>query len=119
MFASSFSHRIFVLLHRLFGCDALITPIGDSPYYRVSKEEEMEMVGVLTETAPVAKTLPLLTGGGRLDNLSALITPYEKAKIPYGVVFGALIFNSDGRPEEMARAVVQRVSEIKASQSWS
>lgn len=109
----SFSPRIFALLHRLFGCDAFITPIGDVDYYRISKEEELEMSRELTRDLPIKKTLPLLTGGARLHNLEQIIAPYEKAKMLYGVVFGTLIFTSEKSPEEMARSVVSKTTEIK------
>jgi ribulose 1,5-bisphosphate carboxylase large subunit-like protein len=112
-FATCFSHRIYALLHRLFGADAFITPIGDTHYYRASKAEEHEMVHALTSELPVAKTLPLLTGGGRMENLAAIVESYEEDRTPYGIVLGGLIFNSVNEPREMARAVVQKVNEVK------
>lgn len=112
IYATCFSHRIFALLHRLFGCDALISPIGDTHYYRASKEEEVEIVTTLTSELPIANTLPLLTGGGSMENLSTIMAPYEAAKVPYGVVLGGLIFNSANKPAEMARAVVEKVASI-------
>jgi ribulose 1,5-bisphosphate carboxylase large subunit-like protein len=113
IYATCFSHRIYALLHRLFGADAFITPIGDTHYYRASKAEEREMVHTLTSQLPIAKTLPLLTGGGRMDNLAAIIESYEEDQTPYGIVLGGLIFNSDNEPREMARAVVQKINEVK------
>src|SRR5207302_805843 len=113
VFATCFSHRLYALLHRLFGSDAFITPIGDTHYYRASKEDEVEMVSVFTSELPVAKTLPLLTGGGSLDNLATVMTPYESSKVPYGIVLGGLIFNSQKTPREMARSVLQKVAEVK------
>jgi ribulose 1,5-bisphosphate carboxylase large subunit-like protein len=113
LYATCFSNRIYALLHRLFGTDAFITPIGDTHYYRASKVEECEMVHALTSDLPIAKTLPLLTGGGRMNNLATLMAPYEEAQIPYGIVLGGLIFNSNKAPREMARTVVQKVKEVK------
>lgn len=111
----SFSPRIFALLHRLFGCDGYITPIGDAGYFRINKQEEREMVEELTKDLPIKKTLPLLTGGARLINLEEIISPYERMNIPYGVVFGTLIFSSGKPPEEMATLVVEKVKNIKTT----
>jgi len=113
IYATCFSHRIYALLHRLFGVDAFIAPIGDTHYYRASKAEECEMVHAFTSELPIAKTLPLLTGGGRMDNLAAIMESYEEDQTPYGIVLGGLIFNSVNEPREMARAVVQKVNEVK------
>jgi ribulose 1,5-bisphosphate carboxylase large subunit-like protein len=113
IYATCFTPRIYAILHRLFGADALITPIGNTHYYRASKAEECEMVHAFTSELPIAKTLPLLTGGGRMDNLETIMTPYEAEKIPYGIVLGGLIFNSDKEPKQMARGVVQRIKEVK------
>lgn len=109
----SFSPRLYARLHRLFGCDALITPIGDTHYYRASKEEEFEMVKALTEDAPVKPTLPFLTGGGVLENVKEIMDPYEREGMPYGMVFGTLVFGSKETPEEMARAVTKLIKEKK------
>jgi ribulose 1,5-bisphosphate carboxylase large subunit-like protein len=113
LYATCFSNRLFASLHRLFGSDALITPIGDTHYYRASKEDEGEMVSALTSELPIAKTLPLLTGGGRMDNLGTILARREAAGSPYGIVLGGLIFNSGKRPGEMAHAVVKKVAEVK------
>lgn len=113
VYAGSFSHRLYALLHRLFGVDALITPIGDTHYYRASKQDEREIVNTLTSQSPIAKTLPMLTGGGRLDNLASIMVPYGSNKTPYGIVLGGLIFNSDKPPREMARTVVEVIEESK------
>ena len=112
IYATCFSHRIFALLHRLFGCDALISPIGNTHYYRASKEDEGEMVTAFTSELPIAKTLPLLTGGGSMENLATIMDPYEAQKVPYGIVLGGLIFNSQKGPTDMARAVVQKVAAV-------
>ncbi len=112
VYATSFSHRLYALLHRLFGTDGFISPIGETHYYRASKADEAEMVNTFTSELPIPKTLPLLTGGGSMSNLAGLMAPYEKAKVPYGIVLGGLIFNSDKPPKEMARAVVQRVAAV-------
>lgn len=71
------------------------------------------MVNALTSELPIAKTLPLLTGGGRIDNLNAILARREATGEPYGIVLGGLIFNSGKAPREMARAVVQKVTEVK------
>ncbi len=112
VYATCFSHRLYALLHRLFGSDAFISPIGETHYYRASKADEAEMVNAFTSELPIAKTLPLLTGGGSMSNLASLMAPYEAAKVPYGIVLGGLIFNSSKPPREMARSVVQRVGEV-------
>lgn len=109
----SFSPKLYARLHRLFGCDALITPIGDTHYYRASKEEEHEMVKALTEDAPVKPTLPFLTGGGVLENVQEIMDPYERGQVPYGMVFGTLVFGSKETPEEMASAVTKLIKEKK------
>jgi ribulose 1,5-bisphosphate carboxylase large subunit-like protein len=117
VYATSFSHRLYAQLHRLFGCDAMITPIGDTHYYRASQAEESEIVHTLTSQLPIAKTLPLLTGGGSMENLSRIMIPYETAGVPYGIVLGGLIFNSDRPPATMASAVLQKVAQVKADVS--
>jgi ribulose 1,5-bisphosphate carboxylase large subunit-like protein len=119
VYATSFSHRLYAQLHRLFGCDAFISPIGDTHYYRASQADESEIVDAFTSDLPIVKTLPLLTGGGSMENLSRIMTPYERSGAPYGIVLGGLIFNSEKSPTEMARAVVQRVTLVKASISQS
>lgn len=113
-YAATFDHRVFALLHRLFGCDALITPIGDEGYYRATKLEERGMVQALVgDELPMKRTLPLLTGGARHSNLKEIITPYEDGRTPYGVVFGNLVYQSERPPREMAAAVVSQVASIK------
>jgi ribulose 1,5-bisphosphate carboxylase large subunit-like protein len=113
LYATCFSNRLYAALHRVFGSDALITPIGDTHYYRASQEDESEMVDALTSELPIPKTLPLLTGGGRMDNLGTIMARHEANDVPYGIVLGGLIFNSDKGPREMARAVVRKVMEVK------
>jgi ribulose 1,5-bisphosphate carboxylase large subunit-like protein len=115
VYATCFTHRLYALLHRLFGSDAFISPIGETHYYRASKADESEMVYAFTSELPMAKTLPLLTGGGSMDNLETLMSPYEKAKLPYGIVLGGLIFNSGKPPAVMAEAVVRKVAEIHSA----
>ena len=109
----SFSPKLYALLHRLFGCDAFITPMGDKDYYRVSRKEELEMSEVLTCDFPAKKTLPFLTGGGNLRNISQTAQPYEQADMPYGMVFGTLIYNSDESPKKMASLVSEQVRMMK------
>jgi ribulose 1,5-bisphosphate carboxylase large subunit-like protein len=112
----SFSPRLYAMLHRLFGCDALITPIGDTHYYRASKEEEHEMVTALTEEAPVKPTLPFLTGGGTLENIGEIVEPYLQKKVPYALVFGTLVFGAEETPEQMARSVMEEISKHTENQ---
>lgn len=114
VYATCFSHRLYALLHRLFGSDAFISPIGETHYYRASKQDEQEMVEAFTSELLIAKTLPLLTGGGSLNNLESIMTPYERQKVPYGIVFGGLVFNSGKPPEEMTRTVVENVCSIQS-----
>lgn len=112
-FQYSFRPKVFAFLHRLFGCDAFLNPIGDVDYYRISVAEEHEMALEFTRDLPIKKTLPLLGGGARLHNLEQIMPFYEENSIPYGLVFGTLIFVSEQPPKEMARLVVERVKEIK------
>ena len=71
------------------------------------------MVYTLTSEVPIAKTLPLLTGGGRMENLGTIMARHEATGLPYGIVLGGLIFNSDRGPQEMACAVTRKVAEVK------
>jgi|SRR5271166_5598614 len=113
VYATCFSHRVYALLHRLFGSDAFITPIGDTHYYRASKEDEGEMISAFTSELPIAKTLPMLTGGGNMGNLATIVTRCESHSASYGIVLGGLIFNSDKSPKQMARTVVETVADVK------
>jgi|GEM_PF-2316079 len=113
VYANSFSPKLFAFLHRLFGCDAFTNPIGDVDYFNVTREEEKKMAIEFTRALPIKKTLPLLTGGARLHNLKNIINPYEELKIPYGVVFGSLVFSSDKPPEEMCKLTVELVKGSK------
>jgi ribulose 1,5-bisphosphate carboxylase large subunit-like protein len=115
IYATCFSHRLYAMLHRLFGSDAFITPIGDTHYYRASTEDEAEMVSEFTSELPIAKTLPMLTGGGSMENLATIVTRRELADAPYGIVLGGLISNSEKGPREMARTVVETVADVKGS----
>lgn len=54
-----------------------------------------------------------------MENLGRIMRPYETAGIPYGIVLGGLIFNSEKKPTEMARAVRQNVAQVKAGISRS
>lgn len=114
VYQSSFSPKVFALLHRLFGCDAFTNPIGEVGYFNVNRQEEKEMALEFTKELPIKRTLPLLTGGARLQNLTDIISPYEQEHIPYGVVFGSLIFASDKSPTEMAKQVVTAIATYKA-----
>ena len=115
IYATCFSHRIFALLHRLFGSDAFITPIGDTHYYRASIADEKEMMRTFTDELPIAKTLPMLTGGGSMGNLATIVRRCESLNAPYGIVLGGLISNSEKPPREMARAVVEAIADVKRS----
>ena len=116
-YCPSFSPRVFAMLHRLFGADALIAPIGNTHYYRTSKEEEWEIVQALTEEAPVKPTLPFLTGGGALENMHEIMEPYEKSGTPYAMTFGTLVFGSNETPQEMATKVTEKIKTNKKSDS--
>lgn len=114
LYSTNFSPKVFALLHRLFGCDAFTNPIGDVDYFNISKQGEKEMAMTFTKKSPIKKTLPLLTGGARLNNLAAIIKPYEKLKIPYGVVFGSLIFASSDTPKNMCEKTNKEIAKIKS-----
>lgn len=113
-FNSSFSPALYACLHRLFGCDAFITAIGDSGYYNASHADELDIVEILTSELVIKKTLPILSGGARLHNLKEIIAPYENKNFPYGLAFGALIFNSDQNPKDMAKQVMQVIARYQA-----
>ena len=113
VYSSSFTPKIFAKLHRLFGCDAFTNPIGEVNYFNVTRDEEKEMAIEFTKELSIKKTLPLLTGGARLNNLFDIITPYEEMKVPYGVVFGSLIFASEDTPTNMCRKTIQEVNKHK------
>src|SRR3989304_434160 len=110
IYAQSMSPSLFAKLHRLFGCDAFINPIGEVGYFKVNREEEKEMAIEFTKDLPIKKTLPLFAGGARLNNLLEIIQPYEKMKIPFGVVFGSLIFSYPSPPSEMCRKVINALN---------
>ena len=113
-YMSTFSPKLIALLHRLFGCDALITPIGDTEYYRAAKADELEMARALTSPAPGRATLPFLTGGGTIDNVQDIMAPYEADQLPYGLVFGTQVFGSDQSPETMAAELKRLIQEKQA-----
>ena len=113
VYNNSFSPKVFAILHRLFGCDAYISPIGEAGYYNVTKGEEKEMVKEFTKKLPIKQTLPILTGGARLHNLQEIILPYEKTQVPYGLAFGSLIFASEKNPAQMAKLTLEKIKEIK------
>jgi len=113
VYGSSFTPKVFAQLHRLFGCDAFTNPIGKVNYFNIDRKEEKEMVIEFTKELPIKKTLPLLTGGARLNNLFDIIKPYEEMNVPYGVVFGSLIFASDDTPANMCRRTIEEVEKYK------
>ena len=110
VYASSFSPKLFAKLHRLFGCDAFTNPIGEVDYFKVNRKEEKEMAIEFTKELPIKKTLPLLTGGARLNNLLDIARPYKEMKIPFGVVFGSLIFSYGQPPNEMCKRVIDTLN---------
>ena len=118
-FNQSFSPGLYAFLHRLFGCDAFIIAIGDSGYYGASKQDELDMVESVTSHLPIRRTLPLLAGGARLHNIEGIMAPYERGNIPYGLVFGSLIFNSAQSPGIMAGQVVEFLSSSRFSRAKS
>ena len=113
-FNPSFSPALYAFLHRLFWCDAFITTIGDSGYYNASYADELDIVEILTSELAIKKPLPILSGRARLHNLKEIMAPYEKNHLPYGLAFGALIFNSDQNPQDMAKQVTQVIARYQA-----
>ena len=69
------------------------------------------MIDVFPSELPIAKTLPLLIGGGNLNNLANIMTPMSSRRCPTGSSSG-LIFNGKD-PEEMARTVAQSARAIQ------
>lgn len=118
IFHRSFTPRLFARMHRLFGCDAFITPIGDVNYFSVHRHDESEMVRAFTEDLPIRKTLPVLTGGLRVHNLPDVIGPYHGAGTPYGLAFGAQVFcASEGSPSDACRKIVERVQQHRSQRT--
>ncbi|MEW6295347.1 MAG: RuBisCO large subunit C-terminal-like domain-containing protein [Candidatus Diapherotrites archaeon] len=113
VYGYSFSHKVFAMLHRLFGCDGYICPIADVDYFNVSKQEEKEIIMEFTKDLPIKKTMPLLAGGARINSLKNIMAPYEKMRIPYGLVFGYQIFADDKKSSQMCKNVVEKVRRIK------
>ena len=50
-----------------------------------------------------------------MENLERIMIPHETSGVPYGIVLGGLIFNSEKKPAEMAAAVVDKVAQVKRS----
>jgi 2,3-diketo-5-methylthiopentyl-1-phosphate enolase len=113
VYGYSFSQKVFAMLHRLFGCDGFISPIAGVDYFNVNKQEEKGIVIEFTKNLPIKKTLPLLAGGARINNLKSIITPYEKMKVPYGLAFGSQIFAYGENPSEMCKNVINEIDRIK------
>ena len=113
----TFHPALYAFLHRLFGCDAFITAIGDSGHYAASKKEmETDMVTLLTrDSLPIRKTLPMLAGGAKPSNVGKIMEVYEKQSIPYGIVFGSYIYGSDEAPQSRAADVVKAIEAAKLS----
>ncbi len=114
VYGYSFSPKVFAMLHRLFGCDGYISPIAEVDYFNVDKEEEKDMVTEFTKELPIKKTLPILCGGARINNLKEIMIPYEKMDVPYGFAFGSQIFAYEGGPTKMCKKVVEKVKETKS-----
>ena len=115
VFNSSFTPKLFAKLHRLFGCDAFTTPISNTNYFNISKEDEKEMINEFTKELPVKKTLPLLIGGARLNNLIEIIQPYKKMGILFGIAFGSLIFSSNEPSEKMCQKTIDEINKFYPS----
>ena len=58
VYASSFSHRLYAQLHRLFGCDAFISPIGETHYYRRPKPTNTRSSGHSLATCQLPRPCP-------------------------------------------------------------
>jgi len=108
-FAKNFSAKMFAKLHRLFGCDSFIVPIGGTDYYNLSKEEEKEMMDEFTKELPIKKTLPILVGGASPKNIVEIVEPYKKIGIPFGVAFGTFIFTAGTDPYENCKFIVEKL----------
>ena len=46
--------------------------------------------------------------------IKEIMAPYEKNHLPYGLAFGALIFNSEQNPKEMAKQVIPIIARYQA-----
>jgi len=106
IFRDSFSPRLWATIHRLFGCDAYMTPLGDTGYFSAGVEAEREMVEAFTEPAPIRPTLPILVGGINGRNAREISRRYES---PVGLATGGYIFGGDteARCREIHDAVVR------------
>lgn len=109
VYRSSFSPKVFAMLHRLFGCDGYISPLGDKDYFNVTREEEKQMVIEFTKDLPIKKTFPLLCGGARINNIKEVMEPYEEMKVPYGLVFGSQVFSYE-EPSKMCEEIIKEVN---------
>ncbi|MCG8376629.1 MAG: hypothetical protein MI702_09110, partial [Chlorobiales bacterium] len=81
-FAGTFSPWLYAFLHRLFGCDAFITAIGERGYYAADKGTEHDAVDALLCRLPIKRTMPLLAGGARIHNLDEICKPYISRNLP-------------------------------------
>ncbi len=112
VYTSCFSPKVFAKLHRLFGCDGFITPIPEVGYFNVTKEGQREMIHEFTKDLPIKKTLPMLCGGARLNNLNEVAKPCRNNGLPFGIVFGTLIFASTETPEKMCEKVIDEINKM-------
>jgi ribulose 1,5-bisphosphate carboxylase large subunit-like protein len=113
IFSPTFSAGMFAFLHRLFGCDAFMTPIGEGGYYKATPEMELDIMTALTEELPVKRSLPILTGGARKSNLEQIAGRHVRSGIPFGVAMGAQIFATAGEPKALAESVISELQLIR------
>ena len=90
-FSSSMTPWLYAFIHRLAGCDAFISAIGDRGYYAASSADEAAVAHALTHPLPIPPTMPLLTGGARPENAVDICRPYAASGVPFGLVFGSHI----------------------------
>lgn len=109
-FAATFSAKVFAKLHRLFGCDAYILPIGGAGYYSLTKKEEKEMIEEFTKELPIKKTLPIIVGGADPDNVKELAKPY--IGFPFGIAFGSFIFSRKKKPSQQCKLVTDELDKF-------
>lgn len=108
-FTASFSVKVWAKLHRLFGCDAYVLPIGGTGYYALTKKEENEMVDEFTKNLPIKKTLPILVGGANPKNLKRLIKPYLDKSTPFGIAFGSFIFSDKEKAVKQCKKIISKL----------
>ncbi len=92
--SQSLSPALVAKLHRLFGCDAYVMPIGGRDYYRLSLEDELKMIHEFTKDLPIKKTLPIIVGGATPANIKSILKEIPRES-PFGIAFGSFIFSND------------------------